>query len=235
MSGRQQFPPVGDPARLDAILQHGRTLRRRRRAVLTSGAGAVVLVVVVGVLIAGGTSSEDDNLIAGRDESATSTSESTTTTTAAPDQMTVDVSSTDAAIQVVVHDPVTPVAAPDSDPAQQCVLLTITDGVGATIAEGFQCTPAAEDQTPVPVQLDVRLTSTAIGCAAVITRGEAVAGSVSDASSTFKAPVPDGIAPGDYQLKVTAVSGIGDGCEGSDPDAIEVEHLRSETSSLSIP
>lgn len=252
--GLHSYPPVGDPNRLDAIVQRGRSLQRRRQfGAAGAGAGGALAVVLVAVLVVGGGSGQDDQLLA--DEGTTTTTTETTTTTAPPPapEMTVRLVQGPPA-QIVVDDPAQPVG----EGTQQCLTVaayepdtTPTDGA-LPVAEGTVCaaglsgngqadlalvpTTSSEAGPGAEVTPDLGGSRTEINCAASVVRPapEAVASTETQPGVTaFTISAPD-LAPAQYRMVVSAVSGIGDGC-APEQEGLEREHVAGTSGTISLP
>lgn len=251
--GLHSYPPVGDPNRLDAIVQRGRALQRRRQyGAAGAGAGGALAVVLVAVLVFGGGSGEDDQLLAD-DGTTTTTTETTTTTTVPEPEMTVELVQGPPA-QIVVDDPAQPVG----EGTQQCLTVaayepetTAADGA-LPVAEGTVCAPGLSgngqaDLALVPttsseagpgaeVTPDLGGGRTEINCAASVVRpaADAVASTETQPGVTaFTISAPD-LAPGQYRMVVSAVSGIGDGC-APEQEGLEREHVAETSGTISLP
>jgi hypothetical protein len=251
--GLHSYPPVGDPNRLDAIVQRGRAMQRRRQyGAAGAGAGGALAVVLVAVLVFGGGSGEDDQLLA---DDGTTTTETTTTTTAPAPEMTVELVQGPPA-QIVVDDPAQPVG----EGTQQCLTVaayepdtTPADGA-LPVAEGTVCAPGlsangVSDLALVPTTSseagpgvdigetpDLGTDRTEINCAASVVRpaADAVASTETQPGvTTFTISAPD-LAPGQYRMVVSAVSGIGDGC-APEQDGLEREHVAETSDTISLP
>lgn len=246
------YPPVGDPNRLDAIVQRGRLLQRRRQyGAVGAGAGGALAVVLVAVLVFGGGSGQDDQLLA--DDGTTTTETTTTTTTAPAPEMAVELVQGPPA-RIVVDDPAQPVG----DESQQCLTVaayepdtTPADGA-LPVAEGTVCAPGQSgngqaDLALVPttsseagpgaeVTPDLGGSRTEINCAASVVRpaADAVASTETRPGvTTFTISAPD-LAPGQYRMVVSAVSGIGDGC-APEQEGLERENVAETSGTISLP
>jgi hypothetical protein len=233
------YPPLGDDARYDAILARGRVLRRRRRAGvgLAGAGGAMAAAALVVVLFAATGPSDGDSVVADQD---------VTTTVAPSTDTTAEILGGKLPVQVVVEDPIQPVAAEGDAPAQQCIMATLTDPSGVAVAEGFVCRSSVQNE---PTTVDALLTSippdgAQIGCgAAALSRDPDTPATSSapqkatPATSTFRVEPPAGLEAGTYTLRIEATSGIGDGCPGpSSPGSTEDEHQAdARTAEVVIP
>ncbi len=219
----QHFPPVGDDARFDAIVSKGRSIRHRRQTVFGATTGSILAACIALVVVFGGNNgpAKPKQIFANEGKGGEAKS---STTTQVPDKMQVTVDVDGDTINVEVNDPRMPV--PDDVAAlgetsyrtQQCVLMTLLNGAGQSVAEGFDCQPFGPADTnsgsgTVSVQLNVA-NGLAIGCAAVEERLGPVTTEPQQMISRFTAGLPD-VAPGEYKLTVEAVSGFGDGCPGN--------------------
>lgn len=247
------FPPVGDPDRLDAIVRRGRSLRRRRQ-LGTAGAGVgatLAVVLAVSLVLGGGGGTTDPNIVA--DDPTSSTTTTTTTTPPMPPELTVTVSSGPPAT-ILVEDPAQPAGAT----TKQCVTVTVfgplVDGGDAAAqpvaGEGTQCAAglsmngsavleigAATGAEPGGVQIDPDpLTPTLVGCAAVVERPapeDVNSDAVAPGRSTFRISAAD-LPPGEYRVEVSAVSGLGDGCDPEQP-GLERENSAQGSGSIHLP
>lgn len=256
--GLHSYPPVGDPNRLDAIVQRGRSLQRRRQyGAAGAGAGGALAVVLVAVLVfggsSGGRSSDNDQLLA--DDGTTTTVETTTTTTTAPaPEMTVELVQGPPA-QIVVDDPAQPVG----EGTQQCLTVaayepdtTPADGA-LPVAEGTVCAPGLSTDGQADLALVPSTSSeagpgvdlggtpdpsggrTEINCAASVVQPapDAVASTETRPGRTaFTISAPD-LAPGQYRMEVSAVSGIGDGCAPEQEG--QRENVATTSGTVSLP
>lgn len=253
--GTRSYPPVGDPDRLDSILQRGRSLRRRRQLVASgAGAGGALAVALVAVLVLGGSGGDpDDAQVVADDDTTTTTAPTTSTTVAADPGMTVEL--LDGPARIRVEDP----AQPDGDGTQQCLWVRVLDpsGSGVAIAEGTQCAPGLSGGGSAALALvpttssesgtgpDAEVgpgpdlgqgTPVEVGCAAAVTRPatEAVNGTATrPGTTTFTLSAPE-LAPGAYTVEVVAVSGIGDGCP-PEQEGLERENEAEATGTLTLP
>ena len=248
------FPPVGDPDRLDAIVRRGRSLRRRRQ-LGTAGAGVgatLAVVLAVSLVLGGGGGTTDPNLVADDPTSSTSTTTTSTTTPPMPPELTVTVSSGPPAT-ILVEDPAQPAGAT----TKQCVTVTafgpLVDGADPAdqpvAGEGTQCAAGtslngsavlevhpATGAEPGGVQIDPGSGPTLIGCAAVIERPPAEdvnSDAVAPVRSSFRISAPE-LTPGEYRIEVSAVSGLGDGCDPEQP-GLERENSTQGTGSIRLP
>jgi hypothetical protein len=256
--GAHSYPPVGDPDRLDAIVQRGRSLRRRRQlGAAGAGAGGAFLVALVAVVVFSGSSGSNEQLLA--DDGTTTTSTTTTTTTVTtvppPQEMTVELVQGPPA-QIVVDDPEQPVG----EGTQQCLTVAVyspdspPDAGGIASAEGTVCAPGLSESGTADLALvpstsseagadpgaevgtDLGTGSTEIGCAASVVRPAADAGASTETRpgiTTFTLSAPD-LSPGPYLVSVAAVSGIGDGCPEEQP-GLERENVAKVSGTLTLP
>ena len=255
--GTHPYPPVGDPDRLDSIVQRGRSLRRRRQlGTAGAGMGGALAVVAVAVFAFGGGSDTTDQLVAD-DATTTSTSTTTTTTTSvAPATMTVELLEGPPA-QIRVDDPEQPVG----ENTQQCVTVGVFDASSTAgdgsfpVAEGTACAPGLSTDGTADLALVLTTSSeagtdqgaevgtdlgtgspTEIGCAASVVRPapEDVAGTQTQPGvTTFTVSAPD-LPPAEYRVVVSAVSGLGDGCAPEQP-GYEREHVAETDAVLALP
>lgn len=251
---RHSYPPVGDPARLDAIVRRGRSLQRRRQlTVAGAGTGGALAVVVVAVLAFGAGSGNNEQLVADDDRPADPT-ETTTTSPSAPALALRLEAGPPAAIEI--EDPEQPVG----EGTQQCLTVTaypagtVPGDESLPLAEGTACAPGlsgngAADLTLTPttdsgagtdtgaeVGADLGTGPTEIGCAASIERPapEAVASTETRRGVTkFSLSAPD-LAPGPYRVSVSAASGIGDGC-APEQAGVERENTVEATGTITLP
>lgn len=257
---RRPYPSVGEPDRLDSIMRRGRSLRRRRQVGAAAGGvmGAVAVVAVAAAVLGGG-SGADDQIVA--DDPTTTAAPTTTPTTTAPSPtstMTVELLPGPPA-QIRVDDP----EQPDGATTAQCVTVGVYDPAappdsGALpVAYGSSCAPgiSASGSADLAVVLSTDSESgtgqgaevgTDLGtgsgpgvdihCAASVTRPapEDVAGSATrPGTTTFTVSAPD-LEPGEYLVRVSAVSGIGDGCPPEQP-GLEREHVVEHDGVLTLP
>lgn len=240
------YPPVGDPDRLDSIISRGRSIRRRRQITkVGAGGGGVVMLALVAVLVLGTTGNRADNNITADDPDADPTT-TTSTTILLPDEMSVTVIAGSPAT-ILVQDPAQPVG----EGTQQCVTVSVygptTPGESAgdpgLAGEGTACAPGLSTngssevrirQTAVPDQSSptptgsVTVTPTEIGCATSITRPASadVAGDAAQPGVTsFRVDAGD-LPAGDYTIRVSAASGLGDGCAPEEPEFERENHAR---------
>lgn len=238
----RSYPPVGDPTRLDAIMHEGRTLRRRRRlGAAGAGAGGTLAVVLAVAVVLGGPGGGSANPEVVADDPTSTTSTTSTTVAPMPDEMTVTIASGPPAT-IVVEDPAQPVGAT----SRQCVTVALylpapDDATGAPtsfVGEGTSCAPGASlngeavvDITPASVDLG----SPQIGCASSLDNPPP-AGASSDTATpgrtTFRISAPE-VAPGDYSIGVSAVSGLGDGC-APEQSGFEHENIVDVTGSVQL-
>lgn len=244
--GARPYPPVGDPDRLESILQRGHSLRRRRQwGAAGAGAGGVAVVVAVAVFAMGGGQTEKQLVADDGTTTSTSTTELSTTTTelATPStEMTVAVLGGSPA-EIRIDDPEQPVG----EGTQQCVLVTLypqappSDGSPVTVAEGTACAPGLSgngmtDVALVPTTSSESGVPVEIGCAATAVRPspDAVTSTETAPGSTiFRVSAPD-VPAGTYRAEISAASGVGDGCPPADA-TYEREHVAQVTAVLSIP
>lgn len=245
--GASSFPPVGDDSRLDAIVSRGRSLRRRRQLGVGAGASGAVAATALAVLLLTGAPAQNDEQLFANQEPAPLESASTTTTTPS-NEMTVRIDTRTTPIRILITDPARPVAANQDETAQQCVLATLRNSSGVAVAGAFACTPgelagspaASSEPTvssePLPLQAIDPQNGTQIGCAAQVSRVDAtIEHTTESVSSSFQLSTPASLTAGDYELDVSGVSGIGDGCEGTTPGSSEVENVASDHAELSLP
>ncbi len=224
------FPPVGSPDRYDMIVQRGRTLRRRRRYKLGAGAGGTVVALAVAVVLIsnGGSDDSDANATKVNEFANEGTSDAiveTTTSLPMPAQMTVtiDVDSS----TILVQDP----AQVAHDDAKQCVYLELTGPDGTIISTGHGCSTS-----PAPVELPL-LDGVQLTCPPQMVRYEPAALSTPETeprSSTYVYDLDPAIPAGSYDLTVQAVSGLTDGCPGTDPQ-FERENPDDDTQPIELP
>jgi hypothetical protein len=248
--GTHPYPPVGDPDRLDSILQRGRSLRRRRQlGTAGAGMGGALAVVAVAVFAFGGGSETSEQLVADDDTITT------TTTVVAPREMTVELLDGPARIRVI--DPEQPVG----ETTQQCVTVGVFDASTTTsdgsfpVAEGTACEPGPSTDGAADLALVLTTSSeagtdqgaevgtdlgtgspTEIICAASVVRPapEDIASTQTQpGATTFTLSAPD-LPPAEYRIEVSAVSGIGDGC-APEQDGLERENVEDADGVLSVP
>ncbi|MGB6056998.1 MAG: hypothetical protein WBF71_01940 [Microthrixaceae bacterium] len=230
----EHFPPVGHEERYDAIISKGRKIRHRRQAVFGAATSSVLAACVALVVIFGtngGSAKSSGQVFANEGKNA---KENPVEPTVAPGQMQLNVTRDGDTFDIELSDPLMAVPTEgqslgdSSYRAQQCVLVTLEDGGGQTVAEGFGCkqydpsaaTSAGRTSEPpgsgvdsgaVEVQLNPR-DQLSIGCAAVAERRDPVTTEPHAMTSTFRADLPATVISGEYTMTVEAVSGFGDGC-----------------------
>lgn len=210
--------------------------RERARPLLGGRAlaaiGAVAAGVILAVVIVAGTSGDqsdgsdgdvgDTSRAAdesGRAPASTATPRGDVTVTATP-------SGPAGGITVTVADPATPGATGTT--AQHCVLVTYTGPSGTADAHG--CHDADADATS---DLELGPPGEAIiGCAATTSRSPQVADTATDTTGEFAVRTGGGLDPGTYEVTVTAVVGLGDGCPPAGDD--EAEHIGSTATTVSV-
>ncbi|MGB3411174.1 MAG: hypothetical protein WBA45_08235 [Microthrixaceae bacterium] len=230
----EHFPPVGHDDRFDAIVSKGRKIRHRRQAGFGAATSSVLAAGIALVVIFGGNNGpakSSGQVFANEGKGA---NKAPVETTVAPGQMQLLVTRDGAMFNIEVSDPLMAVPTEGqslddvSYRTQQCVLVSLEDDAGQTVAEGFGCKqfdPAA-DTTPgqasestgsgtnsgaVAVQLNPS-DGLSIGCAAVAERIDPVTTEPHSMTSMFTAELPPTIATGEYNMTVEAASGFGDGC-----------------------
>ncbi len=127
-------------------------------------------------------------------------------------------------VRIDVDDPETPSL---SDlPSQHCVLV---DLAGAAAVEAYGCAdPTASADTPLTLSDPA---AAKVGCAAVATNEPPAEVGAAPGASTFLVAESAELPAGSYQLTVTAVSGVGDGCEPADGPT---ERVASTTADLEL-
>lgn len=221
MAERRKFPSLDDPARFDAIVGRGRSLRRRRQLGVGAGAGGGVAAVALAVVMVTGSGGSADRLqrnIVADDDKVEAVETTTTTTTTAPPELpsefVVDLTTEGDEITIELIDPAQPVA----DDSRQCVMVTL-DGGAAGATEVWACDEAPPVDGVTTVDLP-NTESTLVGCPAAINRDPAPIGDETRTkSTTFSMKVPADLAPGEYSVTVSATSGVGDGCAGTGDEA----------------
>ncbi len=250
--GAHPYPPVGDPDRLDSILQRGRSLRRRRQlGTVGAGAGGALAVMLVVVLAFGGGSGTSDQLVADDATTTTEATSTTTTTTSLPPTMTVEVLP-GGPTRVRVADP----AQPTGEGTQQCLLASAYDPAAPAgalpLAQGWSCAGGLSAGGDADLELQSTTSSGAgtdqgagvepdlgtgsgvdVGCPAVMTNVPVTAEGTEPGVTTFTLTAT-GLAPGAYRVELSAVSGIGDGC-APEQTGFEVEHVVESTGTLTLP
>ena len=240
------YPPVGDPDRLDSILQRGRSLRRRRQlGTAGAGMGGALAVVAVAVFAFGGGSETSEQLAA----------DATTTTSVAPPRMTVELLDGPARIRVV--DP----EQPAGENTRQCVTVGVFDASTTAsdgsfpVAEGTTCAPGPSTDGAADLALVLTTSSeagtdqgaevgtdlgtgspTEIICAASVVRPapEDIASTQTQpGATTFTLSAPD-LPPAEYRVVVSAVSGLGDGC-APEQNGYERENVEDADGVLTLP
>jgi len=230
------FPPLGDPTRYDAIVSHGRSLRRRRQIGLGAGASGAVAATAMAVLLFTGSPAGRGESIYADDNGVETTTSSTVSSTApiAPTtEMTIRVDPGAGSARIIVTDPAQPVPTAVDEPARVCVLATISDTSGLALAEGFSCNDGSS--TDSAAALDIRVIGAQVGCAAQAVRVDPIDRTTQPVTATFDAAVPAELPAGEYELTVEAVSGIGDGCATSTPDSFEDENDATAAVTVTLP
>lgn len=201
-------PGNDDSARYDAVVRRGRALRRRRR-LGTAGAGVLgcVALLAIGVAVLGTGDDHDSAVTAGPTAVAPSSTVPRTFTVSARQ------SDEDGATALVVdaRDP----SQPDSPDAVLCVLVRVGPTGRAAVAEGRACAVPGESGT-VTVPL-APSGGVEIGCAGSASPTTVPPTATRDVSANFRFEVAGGFPAGGHPVKVTAVSGVGDGCTPVDP------------------
>lgn len=216
----EHFPPASRPdERFDAVVARGEHLRRqdrRTRRALGVAAVAVVAAVVVG-LGALATGGDDRTPTAGPGGDAGSSTTVTTATTV-PDRLTVVPTYADGAIEVEVVDPHFPV----SDTSELCVRVALvapaTPAQPAQMGSGSTCWHLSDPEAPATVGFT---TGVVIDCGAVAVNPEVPTTTVTTETQVVRRArfvLPEGMPPGSYVAKVTAVSSPTNACETSGPD-----------------
>jgi hypothetical protein len=222
-------------------MARGRSLRRRRQlGVAASGAGGALAVALVAVLLVGGSGSDDQNERIVADD-PTTTVATTTSTTAPPAEMRVElVPGPPAAIRVV--DP----AQPAAEGTEQCLTVSIraldAPSDAAAVAEGTMCAPGVSSDGVTDLALVLTTSSESgsgpveIGCAPSVERPAPAAVASTETrpgSTTFVISAPD-LPPAEYQVVVSAVSGIGDGCAPQQA-GFERENVADGSGTMQLP
>ncbi|HTO00460.1 MAG TPA: hypothetical protein VL068_07280 [Microthrixaceae bacterium] len=218
------FPPVGDENRYDAIVSKGRSIRHRRQAVFGAGASSVLAACIALVVIfsGGNGAAEHGSIYANQGDKNDKPAK--VDPTIAPEKMSLSVDREDNTFTINVNDPRMAVPTPGqplddvSYKSQQCILLSLEDGSGQVVAEGFGCNPfdpasqpGAQPGTAVSVALNMT-DGLSVGCSSVTERIDPIQSQPQPMESTFSVDLPVGLAVGDYNMTVDAVSGFGDGC-----------------------
>lgn len=200
-------PARDEAARYEAVVRRGRALRRRRR-LGTAGASVVgcaaLLAMAFAVLGTGGT---DPSVTAGPTEGAPGS----TTPPAFGVSARQETGTGTGALVVEARDP----SQPDSPDAVLCVLVRVGPTGQAAVAEGRACAFPGESST-VTVPL-APSGGVEIGCAGSASPAAPLPTATRDVSATFRFDVGGGFPAGEYPVKVSAVSGVGDGCTPVDP------------------
>ena len=221
MAERRKFPPLDDPARFEAIVGRGRTLRRRRQLGVGAGAGGGVAAVALAVVMVTGSGGGADRIqhdIVADDDKVEAVETTTTTTTteaprALPSEFVAEIETAGDELTITLIDP----AQPESEDSKQCALVTIDGPDGVREIYGCDDVPAVDGAITldVPPASDVQ-----IGCAAIVYN---TAVPVSDEtrlkSTTFSLKVPSTVPRGEYSVTVAATSGVGDTCAGTGDEA----------------
>lgn len=265
----KSYPPVGSPDRLGEIMDRGTGMRRRRRIAGATSAGVMGVACLALVMALGSNIKPTTQNVATASDDA-STQEAPDQNTDAAPQTTATVASTPVRdlpflsfeidpmiheLHIDVNDDATPtpvdpsIFADTSYEVQQCVLVTLTrtsDG-DPFAAEGFACRTITPGDTTPQLQTVFELrpaTDVAIGCAAVEERfDDPIEMTTITASTQFATSVsPLDLPAGDYSIRITAVSGSGDGCPGdgsstttaSDPSSGQVENTGTVTGEFTI-
>lgn len=231
----EHYPPVGAPDRYDMIVQRGRALRRRRQYTLGAGAGGTVVALALAVAFVTGVGNSNDVV---RSELADDgpTTESTTTTVIALEQIAVVIDDGNDPAPIVLTDPEFPVILD----AQQCAQITLRDAeTGLAVAEGRGCRYA--DATSNVGHVDVPLRAAngvEIGCATTETRVDEAAlaeYTTAEVSTSYSYTIEESLPSGEYELEVSATSGLGDGCAGSEAGTTEVEESAEASAQIELP
>lgn len=237
------YPAVGSTERYDAIVARGTSLRRQRR--LLTGAGVLVAATVVVALAIGFRALSDSTADHGV---KADTSGATALNPAAPSGGNPAKKATPEFLAVESHGsswtitlnderaavPLDPtLVAGSSLAAQQCVTLTAVDSSGRPVAEGSGCRPldGTTNGRADAVPVDLRTSNgVALGCATVVERlAEPLTLRLVPASTTFAATIPPGLAPGEYTLSISGVSGFGDGCATGTTSSTEGQQTEVDT------
>ncbi|MFZ4516982.1 MAG: hypothetical protein ACOYOP_01240 [Microthrixaceae bacterium] len=202
-------PAADDDARYRAVLRRGRELRRRRR-LGTAGAGVLgcVALLAVGLALVGSGGGTDRSVTAGPTGTAAPSSTLPPTFTVSAEPSTEGGST---ALVVDARDP----AQPDSPDAVLCVLVRVGPAGQPAVSEGRACAfPGDSGVVTAPLAASGGVE---IGCAGTATPTAPPAGATRDVTHRFRFDVTGPFPPGAYPVKVTAVSGVGDGCTPADP------------------
>ncbi len=223
------YPPVGDDDRFDRIVARGQSLKRRRQLTRVAGAGgAFAVVALVAAMAVSLGSSPDTEPVA---------EEPTTTTTSLPDELTI-ISLDGPPPQFLVIDPEQPVG----EVTQQCLGVSVYEGESAAERpelasyEGWACGPGDRGAAPIRLRVaapkgDPNLGANVGPCAVTISNAVPVTSGTKVGETTFT--VTD-LPPGSYQLELSAVSGIGDGC-GDEQSPYERENIETTSESITVP
>lgn len=198
---------------------------------MMAAVAAVAVGIVAAVVIVSITGSDDDESAEASEAveitAVPGSAEPTTDpTTASPSEPSTDalevtnqgdfevsVSRGDPALfEITVHDPETPTSA--GSPPQHCVVVTM---MGPTSVETHGC--AAVEDTTAPGSVTLQLSTPGdplIGCASVLTRDASGDLDAADATTTFAVSEGAELPAGNYEVTLTTITGVGDGCEPAD-------------------
>ncbi|MEX0768292.1 MAG: hypothetical protein WD029_07460 [Microthrixaceae bacterium] len=224
------YPGMGDEERFEAIMNRGRSLRRARttkRASAFGGLGVVALAIGMFALVETSQPAQTSQVFANTAE--VELPESLSPAVGESGALSLSIEQAAEGAKILVKDSAAAVALESDSPAQQCVTVTVrAAGSGATgvvLAEGFGCSDSSlSAPAATPIALTAVEGGVEVGCAATAVRAEPAAESYAPLSSTFTVTLPTGMAPGEVQMTVEAVSGVGDGCPGSSEGSNESEH-----------
>lgn len=263
----KHYPPVGSPDRLEEIMDRGSGMRRRRRILGATSAGLMGIACVALVIALGGVSPNTQKVATASDDTSTQnapetnppgqeTTLSTLPTVPTPVEnlpfLSVEIDEGIHEMRININDLETPTPA---DPTilettsfgvQQCVLVALnrTSEGDPLETEGFWCRSVEPGVPEAAARVPVELNSpsdVSVGCAAFEERFEGpIEMTTTGASTEFVASISDADLPaGDYSVRITAVSGFGDGCPGdgsttSDPTTAQVENLDTITTAFTV-
>ena len=228
--GPNSFPPVGSPDRYDMIVQRGRALRRRRRYTLGAGAGGTVVALAVAVVLITNGGSDDANATEFASDGTTTTEAVVETTTSVPMPETMTVTVDPDTSTILVQDPAQPV----HDDAKQCVYLRLTQPDGTFVAEGSNC-----NASPDPGRACRSIPRASRSAAACqlnrYEQSELQTEETAPASSTFLYELDPSLNGGPYELTVSAVSGLTDGCADTVDPTTQRENTPEEPTTIELP
>lgn len=240
------YPPVGDDARFDRIVARGQSLKRRRQLTRVAGAGgAFAVVALVAAMAVSLRSAPNADPVA--DDPPVVVSTSTTTTTTPPDELTIEPLD-GRPLQFRVIDPEQPIGVD----TQQCLGISLYTSEaaaenGALAAyEGWACGTGDGGAAAVelPLAASGSATEAPVGgvdlgggmsvdganvgpCSVSFERIEIPPTDTRVGETTFTVTDP----PGPYWAVLSAVSGIGDGC---DVENAPYERENSTTTSMTV-